>query len=49
MNETCREQFIRDGYLMGLDILTAEETQYYLKCFQSYEERLGGSVKGSYR
>lgn len=49
MSANLAEKFQSDGFLIGLDVLTNDEVDFYLKSFQSYEERLGGKVTGSYR
>ncbi|XP_045212191.1 L-threonyl-[L-threonyl-carrier protein] 4-chlorinase-like [Mercenaria mercenaria] len=49
MESKLSNNFSRDGYLTGLDVLTDEEVAYFLKSFLAYEERLGGKVTGAYR
>lgn len=48
MGSLC-DDYSRDGFLVGLDVLTEEEVQFYLNSFLAYEQRLGGRVTGSYR
>ncbi|WAR09913.1 HTXA-like protein [Mya arenaria] len=49
MDRNIREQFMKDGYLVGLDMLTEEEVEFFYRSFLAYEERMGGHVKGEYR
>ena len=49
MGESLDEKFHRDGFLVGMDVLTQEEVDFYLQSFLKYEERLGGNVTGNYR
>ena len=49
MATDLNDEFSRDGYLVGLDVLSKEETQFFLQSFLNYEERLGGKVTGGYR
>ena len=49
MATDLNDEFSRDGYLVGLDVLSKEETEFFLQSFLNYEERLGGKVTGGYR
>ena len=49
MTSDLAADFNRDGFLLAQDVLTQEETDFYLQSFLSYEERLGGKVTGGYR
>ena len=49
MTSDLTANFNRDGFLLAQDVLTQEETAFYLQSFLSFEERLGGKVTGDYR
>ncbi|KAL4240021.1 hypothetical protein ACF0H5_000816 [Mactra antiquata] len=49
MNTNINEDFKQEGYITGLDILTSDEVDFYLRSFLEYEKRLGGQITGSYR
>ena len=49
MDSDISKSFNTNGYLIGLDVLTKEETDFYLQSFLEYEKRLGGKVTGIYR
>ena len=49
MESNLAEDFNRDGYLLGLNVLSKEESEFFLQSFLEYEKRLGGKVTGIYR
>lgn len=49
MDDSQVKNFNRDGFVIGLDVLTADEVAFYLESFLAYEDRLGGKVTGAYR
>ena len=49
MTSNPAADFNRDGFLLAQDVLTLEETEFYLQSFLSFEKRLGGKVTGGYR
>ena len=49
MDSDLSKNFNTNGYLIGLDVLTKEETDFYLQSFLEYEKRLGGKVTGIHR
>ena len=47
--EQIAASFKKNGYLLAMDVLTAEESKRYLDGFLAYEKRLGGKVTGAWR
>ncbi len=49
LSEDAVAQYERDGYYFPVPVLSAEETQTYRQCLETFEAEHGGPMGGSYR